>query len=80
MIHLLESKRIVYQSGVFEGEISDHMKKKRNEREEEDMKNMKRHAWIFTNSSQIDGWVGKPSKRAKSGGGGVKLSNYFKKC
>ena len=45
MIHLLESKRIVYQSGVFEGEISDHMKKKRNEREEEDMKNVKRHTW-----------------------------------
>ena len=52
MIHLLESKRIVYQSGVFEGEISDHMKKKRNEREEEDMKNVKRHAWIFTTEVQ----------------------------
>ena len=44
------------------------MKKKRNEREEEDMKNVKRHAWIFTNSSQIDGWVGKPSKRGTNFG------------
>jgi len=33
----------------------------------------------FTPSSQADGWVGKPSKRGKGGGGtGGKTSNYFK--
>ena len=55
------------------------MKKKRAERGKRHEKCEKTYLEKFTNSSQVDGWVGKPSKKGKSGGGGVKMSNHFKK-